>query len=563
MKRTVTRYCLVLLLLLCLSPALRSQSLFENANGERIQAITDRSIYVSGETVYFTAVVYHESNPEPRALSRILYCELITPGGNKITGRKYLLHDFSGNGAIAIPEETITGVYYLRFYTRFMRNAGADAYKYILLKIINPLKPEVLQGQDLPDTTLPDAGTLTETAKNHSMQVVFGKNEFLPREEIRLNINRDAPLEKPVIRSLTIIPESAYRPKEDPAKMAAGIVHDRDHYPETRGISLTGQILSKETGNPIPYCKVNLSIIGDKDILVVRSDFNGQFFFALPDHQGKKDLFLCATEQPGITPEVLIDNDFCSKPVDLPAPVFSLNREEEALAYRLTVNYMVNAVFTKDSVTSDTLPVDSMTSFYGRPSEVIVIDKYIELPTLREYFTELPVIVKIRKQQGKQQFRFFLAEGEMLLYDPLVLVDWVAVEDMDKILAMSPQEIDRIELLNFPYIKGNITNGGIISFISKKNDFAGIDLPTSGTFINYGFLEPDRKPLPQGPYPANIPDSRNTVYWNPDMQVTGDGKTEFAFYAPDTPGRYVMLLQSISKTGEITREKVVFEVTAP
>ena len=36
---------------------------------------------------------------------------------------------------------------------------------------------------------------------------------------------------------------------------------------------------------------------------------------------------------------------------------------------------------------------------------------------------------------------------------------------------------------------GNITYGGIISFVSRKNNFAGIDLPKSGTFISYSFLE--------------------------------------------------------------------------
>ena len=229
-------------------------------------------------------------------------------------------------------------------------------------------------------------------------------------------------------------------------------------------------------------------------------------------------------------------------------------------AATLSVNARVNAVFGYDTTTSRLAAGDADISLYGDPSEVLVMDKYIELPTLEEYFSELQLMLKVRKIKGRKQFRFYLSQGEMSIYEPLVLVDWVAVNDVAKVLAMSPHEIDRIEFVNSVYIKGNVTYGGIVTFVSKKNDFAGINLPSSGTFVNYSFTEPSHPDIPQVAGAQNIPDSRNTVYWNPDVQVNVQGVSDVSFAAPDTPGRYVVLLRSLGPAGVEVLASGVVEV---
>jgi hypothetical protein len=439
-----------------------------------------------------------------------------------------------------------------------MRNVSTEEYQYIMLKIINPFKTEVLPGKDAVDTTRPTANKMETPGADQSLQITTLKRTYAPREEIRLTITGDKETGVPSSVCLSVIPESTYEnypfrinPTQNNTKNVA-------YFPETRGISLTGQVVGKESGKPLPGVKVNLSIIGDKDIMVVRTDSAGRFFFALPDYSGKKDIFLCADNIPNITPEIFIDNDFCSRPVNLPSPVFTLNEEEMKSAYKLAVNSRITSMFRQVAIATDSAEPDTIHSFYGKPSEVLVLNRYIDLPKLEEYFTEVPALAKLRKVQGKKQFRFYTTQTEMSMYDPLLLVDWVAVNDIDKILAMSPSEIERIELVNSLYIKGNVTYGGILSFVSKKNNFAGIDLPTSGTFVNYRFLEACTDSIPTGSQPVNLPDSRSTVYWNPAVQLTEDGATPLSFTAPDTPGNYYILLRKISKTGVqvLSKEKI-------
>ncbi len=561
MKRGFTTYCLLILLLNAVVPDLRSQEVDSVLKGERIEAFTDRTIYVSGEKIRFSVYVDFIDNLIPKYTSRIIYCELITPTGVRITGGKYLLNQHTGDGALTIPSEVISGNYYLKFYTRQMRNCGPDCYTFLGIKIINTYKTDVLSGNtSSSDTTEPSSKSIMNAIGDSGARIICRKHTFHPREEVTLNIKGTFSDKTALRMTLTVVPEFTFRDSTTFTPNHHG--NDSGGYwvKETRGISLTGKLLAKESGKPLPDFRINLSIIGDKDFLAMNTDSSGRFFFSLPDYSGNRDIFLSTASLHGISPEIFIDNDFCSKPITLPFIPFSLNKEEKMAAYKLAVNQIVTASFETDSLLPVVAGPASKVPFYGNPTNVIDMQKYIDLPTLREYFTELPVIVRIKKSDEKQQFRFYLAEGEMSVYNPLVLVDWVVVEDIEKILAMPPDEIERVELVSAVYIKGSITYGGIISFFSKKNDFAGIDLPASGTFINYGFIEPAPDSIKQGSLRPTIPDSRNTIYWDPAFQTDGEGSAMVKFTAPDTPGRYHILLRAIMETGKVVVTVAMIEV---
>ncbi|MEI7499251.1 MAG: hypothetical protein WCK84_02285 [Bacteroidota bacterium] len=563
MRRITAPYYIILFILISVCQELKSQDLFTYVAGERIKVCTDRTMYISGEKVMFSAIIFNVNDSVARQFSRIFYCELITPDGKKIAGRKYLLQNSSGQGCFIIPEETISGIYFLKFYTRFMRNISTGEYNYIMLKIVNPFKTEVLSGNNSSfDTTALAVNKMEISPGAQSVNILSGKQTFSPREEIRLTIQEKTGKGLAARLCLSVVPELTY---EDPffsVNNKLNAANNGMYSPETRGISLSGQLIGKESREPLTNAKVNLSIIGDKDFQVVRTDSSGRFFFALPDYKGNKDIFLCADDLPGILPEILIDNDFCSRPVFLPSPRFALNSEEMKTAYNMAINFRIASIFRDDTIAGNSSEEENTSSFYGNPSEVLVMQKYIDLPTLEEYFAELPVMVKLRKVEGRKQFRFiYKNQAEMSLNDPLVLIDWVAVNNMKKILAMLPPEIERIELVDCPYVKGDVTYGGIISFVSKKNDFAGIDLPTSGTFVNYKFLDECNENIPPALFTGNIPDSRNTVYWNPSVQTNDDGSADISFLAPDTPGKYYILLRGMTKTGEVELTKEVIVVT--
>jgi len=140
------------------------------------------------------------------------------------------------------------------------------------------------------------------------------------------------------------------------------------------------------------------------------------------------------------------------------------------------------------------------------------------------------------------------------------LVDWVAVDETERILAVAPQNVARIEIVNQMYVKGGQTYGGIISIISKKGDFAGIDLPSTGIFINFRFLAQNRCEIPDSKANTSAPDVRNTILWKPGISAFDKTNSTFTFSAPATPGKYAAILGGLRKNGERFSQVVVFEV---
>lgn len=558
MKKSIFPY----LLLLAIFPfsGLKSQDNLNKNFVERVQIITDRTLYISGENIIFTAGVFNQDVEPTDELSRVLYSELITPDGDRISSGKYLFQNSFAEGCLQIPEEAVTGIYYLKSYTRLMRNGNPEDYHYIMLKIINPDKAEVLAGREKIDSVLISKPPV-ENATLEEIKISADKIMYLAGEKVKLEITGNSSVNFPNRLSLVVVPDATNEAGEINKIQTVPNVGNGQYYPETRGVSISGRVINKKTGQPIPEIKVNLSIIDNKDMMVIRTDSAGMFFFALPDNYGNHDIFLCAEDLAGISTQLFIDNDFCTRPVTLASPFFDMNEEEKTAALKMAINHKINNAFRTDSLIVDTVTNQSSVSFYGTPAKVFILDDYIDLPTLEEYFNELPMTVKVKKNQGRKFFSFYNSQSEMSIYDPLVLIDWVAVDDIDRVLAMSPREIERIELINTPFVKGEIIYGGIISFVSKNADFAGIDLPNSGTFINYSFLEICNPVMPSENLNTIYPDSRNTIYWNPALETNIKGKTEIIFTAPETPGKYVVLLRTLDRTGNISGYKTEFEVS--
>ena len=535
----------------------------QNANAippvEKVGLLTDRSLFIAGEQVQFSAAILSSFQNEE---SKVLYVELITPNGKSIEGDKFLIVNHAAQGCLAIPEDAVTGYYYLRAYTKYMRNAGPDAYAYVALKIVNPLSNEVLQGEEGHASSQSNA----MQGVGQVFTISLNKSEFAQGENVNatVSMNEAGRLSFEPLFSVSVVPEASsfVMPLELPVVKNLS-VDSVDFQPETRGISVTGQLMDGTTGQPVTNGRVNLSIIGQgRDFEAMQTDSAGRYFFALPAYTGQRDIFLCAETDTLKKPVLRVDNDFCTLPVHLSSPEFKLSEEERVVAFRMYSNARVSKYFHPDTIRCIHPEETTVNPFYGRPSDVLVFDNFVQLPTLEEYFNELPSAVKVRKQNGHKYFKVNGERAEMNYLTPLVMVDWVAVNNPEKILAASPNNIDRIEVVTVPYIKGNITYGGIVSIISRKGNFAGIDLPNSGIFFNYKFYADTCHCAIKQIVSVDEPDSRNTVYWNPALQWDDHHRTEISFSVPATPGRYNIVVQAMQTNGDVYYQSAKFKVKA-
>jgi hypothetical protein len=539
---------------------LSGQRILPENPGESVSYITDRNLYITGENIKFSAFIRDFENTDDQNSSKVLYCEVINSEGVKICGNKNLISGNFSKGELLIPEDISTGVYFFRAYTRYMRNWGPSLYYYTLIKVVNAKRGEIQQKENLDELTDFDYGKSNPTGSSDPFEISLDKLKYKPGDHVNLVVRETKAGTDPFMGiSISVVPEYTvnYTKIEYPANghYSSGLFYSR----EIQGPVISGKLVDNSTGKPVADSRVNLSVIGNhKDFIAQNTDPSGRFMFSMADYYGCHDLFLCTEDTVHSKLNLLVDNDFCSAPVRLPSYRFILSPEERNTALKMAVNLQVESYFESDAKTGISARSEEI-SFYGKPSDIIYIDDYVHLPTLEEYFNSLPSLVRVRKHSGKKYFKIISTQSGVDDYDPLVLVDMVAIGNPVKVLAIQPASILRIEVVNSLYVKGDQKYGGIINIITKKGDFGGIDLPSSGMFINYCFLSENITEITSQGKP-NLPDTRNTLFWDPQLKLGQDKSSRLSFSTSDTPGNYLIVLSWINSKGETKRQISEFEV---
>lgn len=536
-----------LLLFFCLNAVLYPNvALNQEFPCESIDLITDRSVYICGETIQFSGIV--SINKEEELLSEVVYVELISAVGQKVKQLKIKIENDLFEGQLTIPKDALSSYYFIRAYTKWMRNGSPYQYAYLRLKLINPYNPEVLE--------IPDSLIITKTEadriETYSKPPFFSmKNEYKKGEEIVL---KGESYSQPLfdLASLSIIPSQTSTVFEPTYPI---INYDSIIYiPETRGITLSGKLLDKKTKLPIPYYKTSIHIHNEEDFIEVMANEEGQFYFSLPNKYGSQEVLIIPSSLKGNDIELLVDQDYCTKKIFLKVPHFSISEDERAQLVQMTQTLQISMLI-KDNYW---LQNDSSYQhpFYGHPYKMLDFDAFVELDSMSQYFTDLPSWIKVKKHKGQR--KLFVANPEQELnYEPLLLMDWVPVDDPEKILKLDPRRIKKFEVIVEPYIHGSIIYGGIIALFSRKGDFAGFEFPQSAMYINFDFysLNSDPKYLP----PKENLELYNTTTWIPYLEYDAI-KEKIGLQAPNISGNYTLLIQTINKDGKRENYKQSFKV---
>lgn len=120
---------------------------------EKLFIHTDKNFWVAGETSWFKVYLVNGQSHLPINTSRVAYLELVDNENQILLQAKIELNEGLGNGHFAIPASINSGNYYLRAYTRWMKNYSAEFYFHQPITIVNtfrklfdspePIKPEI------------------------------------------------------------------------------------------------------------------------------------------------------------------------------------------------------------------------------------------------------------------------------------------------------------------------------------------------------------------------------------------------------------------------------------
>lgn len=498
--------------------------------------LCDRAFFVSGEEIHFSGNVTTDS--DEGILSTVVYIELIDPMGNKINQQKSYLdgHIFKGN--MIIPESTISGYYILRSYTQWMRNTGAKSFDQIMIKIVNPF---LLDVQKLPDSLSLDKEKLSENIEFDDSII---NETYKSSDEIEINL-QDFEIENIDLVQISIIPYGSQNFTKTEEKSLVRYVEAVHYLPETRGLSLHGTIIVN--GEKSPYHLVNLNIMGEKDFLSVFTDSIGKFHMALPKYYGIQELMIGAQEKAGDI-EILIDNDFDVDAYNSHVYDFELSQQEKELALQLAKQYQINKWYF-DSISEESKKIKSI-PFYQNPFKTIDFDYYILLDSVSQYFTDISSYVLVKRKNGKRYLQIIGEESGFMVYEPLLMVDWIPINNAERIFAMNPANIQKIEVLNRMFYHGNNTYGGIIHVITRDGKMSDLRFPESNLYLNYQFPERETNDENLLQFPGT---SINKTF-------KGEKISKLSFNTPKLPGKYIMLIQTLDQSGNKQRFELPFDV---
>ena len=118
---------------------MNTKSLEELSKGlnEKSILITDRDLYLSGENICFKTYNIFNDSILNIDLSKVVYIEIFK-AQQSIVKKKFNALKGYANGIIHIPNEIITGNYFIRAYTKYQQNLAPESLFTQTIRIINP-----------------------------------------------------------------------------------------------------------------------------------------------------------------------------------------------------------------------------------------------------------------------------------------------------------------------------------------------------------------------------------------------------------------------------------------
>lgn len=323
--------------------------------------------------------------------------------------------------------------------------------------------------------------------------------------------------------------------------------------PEIRGLTLSGMVSDKNTHSPVIESSIYSSVLFDNpqvNIYNTRSD--GRFVLTMHEVTGLQDVFLCPAPETTGSAEIMVNQDFSASYPELQPVAFPYDSTDADFLEELVFNARIKATFGTSAITerekTKLAPV-----YFGNEKTVIYLDDYISLKSMKEVFTEIIPVVKVRKSGNKHRLIVTDDHANFLPGSPLLMVDNMPVFDADLMLAIHPSQVEKIEVINKVYVLGDRAINGIIMIFTKTDNFGGITRPPQSVFAEFQTLTTEKDfEIPvyadEKTIKSPVPDFRNLVFWNPEMEISGL-ENSIIFYTPDNLGDYEITIRGIKPDG--------------
>jgi hypothetical protein len=260
-----------------------------------------------------------------------------------------------------------------------------------------------------------------------------------------------------------------------------------EYLPETRAYTVSGRVTNPE-GEGVGSIQMSLSELDNTFFKTARTFPGGNFHFSLEGLEGQANLLLSAVRSQPEKIQITVDQSFDPLIGSLPPPGIYLTEEEVFYVSKLVRDLRLDYISSDSSPgsvpdTTGQMPADTV-MFYGEGDRRVFIDDYIKLPDMRELIFEVVPEIMVRKK-GDDFSLVVLGETPFPdIYKHLILIDGIPILHYGRLLELPPSRFKRIDIVNSLYIHGNQIFAGVVNFVSRNGDMAGLDFPEGSSILS-------------------------------------------------------------------------------
>ena len=325
---------------------------------------------------------------------------------------------------------------------------------------------------------------------------------------------------------------------------------DFDWIPEIRDAGISGWVRDKVSGEPLGGIMVYAADVDERNqVHICKTGDDGKFYFTLNHLSGNHNIYLTTRPVDSVATELQIHSDFENNYPES-SGIIPFIHDTASLEFinalyrnaRLSSIYPKNATKTEDEIAYYPLtrPVYELS---------VILSDFIELPVMAEVFSEIVPFTTVRNKDNHYYLQVFDERLRATYNEPLVMLDGIPVFDLDGLMAISPDQIEKVEVTNKTAYLGNFTIDGLISITSKTGNFAGLKLPSTSNFIEFeGITEESYPVFPEYHMADRNPDFRTLLFWG----KAAKGTSTLSFQTSDAPGEYEILVYSADGTLKAT-----------
>jgi hypothetical protein len=338
--------------------------------------------------------------------------------------------------------------------------------------------------------------------------------------------------------------------------------------PEVNGPLVTGNVYKIATGERVAGLPTYLALPNKQyQVYFAQSNAKGQVQFELKDYFGSGEMVVRPYSADDSLYRIELQNQYAEQYTSQPLAPLTFAATNPNLLTNYSVGMQVRQVYAGDSLNQFSAPQRTDTfSFIGVPDYTYNLDDYTRFTTMEEVLREYVRPINVGSRQGKPHM-VFVDEATHTPYDEnlLVMLDGVPLYRGDRIFQYDPLKVKKLEIYPRGYVMGPYYFLGVASFSTYKGQFDAHELDPHLISFDYSGLQMQREFYAPTYETAErkesrVPDYRNTLYWNPNIQLTANGTTSVSFYSCDQKGRYLGVLQGLDDKGNPIAQEFQFEV---